>query len=147
MQVVSGAFGRERMHFEAPAAKRLEKEMEAFLKWFNGTDQTDPVLRAGLAHLWFVTIHPFDDGNGRIARKIRRCVTSSNSSITVFSSKTLPVAEAPVIPWRRPAKPEPLAGLHYEKSFVSIVPAPPVSSPAPPGRIKEGLKGLNRLNV
>ena len=70
MQVVSGAFGRERVHFEAPAAKRLEKEMEAFLKWFNGTDQTDPVLRAGLAHLWFVTIHPFDDGNGRIARAV-----------------------------------------------------------------------------
>src|SRR5207237_8571430 len=62
--------GRERVHFEAPAAKRLEKEMEAFLKWFNGPDQTDPVLRAGLAHLWFVTIHPFDDGNGRIARAI-----------------------------------------------------------------------------
>ena len=70
MQVVSGAYGRERVHFEAPAAKRLEKEMEAFLKWFNGTDQTDPVLRAGLAHLWFVTIHPFDDGNGRIARAV-----------------------------------------------------------------------------
>jgi Fic family protein len=70
MQVVSGAFGRERVHFEAPAAKRLEKEMAAFLEWFNGTDQTDPVLRAALAHLWFVTIHPFDDGNGRIARAI-----------------------------------------------------------------------------
>src|SRR5437762_3058866 len=70
MQVVSGGFGRERVHFEAPAAKRLEKEMEAFLKWFNGTDQTDLVLRAGLAHLWFVTIHPFDDGNGRIARAV-----------------------------------------------------------------------------
>jgi Fic family protein len=70
MQVVSGAFGRERVHFEAPAAKRLKKEMAAFLKWFNGTDQTDPVLRAGLAHLWFVTVHPFADGNGRIARAI-----------------------------------------------------------------------------
>ncbi|MBI4527472.1 MAG: Fic family protein [Deltaproteobacteria bacterium] len=70
MQVVSGAFGRERVHFEAPAAKRLKKEMAAFLKWFDGTDQTDLVLRAGLAHLWFVTIHPFDDGNGRIARAI-----------------------------------------------------------------------------
>jgi Fic family protein len=70
MQVVSGPIGRERVHFEAPAAKRLEKEMAAFLKWFNGTDQTDPVLRAGLAHLWFVTVHPFDDGNGRIARVI-----------------------------------------------------------------------------
>ncbi|HEV8721181.1 MAG TPA: Fic family protein [Candidatus Binatia bacterium] len=70
MQVVSGAVGRERVHYEAPPAKRLKKEMAAFLKWFNGTDQTDPVLRAGLAHLWFVTIHPFDDGNGRIARAI-----------------------------------------------------------------------------
>ena len=70
MQVISGALGRERVHFEAPAAKRLKKEMTLFLKWFNGTDDTDPVLRAGLAHLWFVTIHPFDDGNGRIARAI-----------------------------------------------------------------------------
>ena len=70
MQVVSGAVGRERVHFEAPAAKRVRKEMIAFIKWFNGPDQTDPVLRAGIAHLWFVTIHPFDDGNGRIARAI-----------------------------------------------------------------------------
>lgn len=70
MQIVSGALGWERVHFEAPAAKRLKKEMTAFLKWFNGTDDTDPVLRAGLAHLWFVTIHPFEDGNGRIARAI-----------------------------------------------------------------------------
>ncbi len=70
MQVVSGAFGREHVHFEAPAAKRLKREMTAFLKWFNGTDGADTVLRAGLAHLWFVTIHPFDDGNGRIARAI-----------------------------------------------------------------------------
>jgi Fic family protein len=70
MQVVSGRVGRERVHFQAPAAKRLKKEMAAFLKWFNGTDNTDPVLRAGLAHLWFVTIHPFDDGNGRVARAI-----------------------------------------------------------------------------
>jgi len=70
MQVVSGPLGRERVHFEAPAATRLKKEMAAFLKWFNGTDQTDLVLRAGLAHLWFVTIHPFEDGNGRIARAI-----------------------------------------------------------------------------
>lgn len=70
MQVVSGAIGRERVHYEAPAANRLNKEMTAFLKWFNGTDQADLVLRAGLAHLWFVTIHPFDDGNGRIARAI-----------------------------------------------------------------------------
>jgi Fic family protein len=58
------------VHFEAPAARRLKKEVTVFLKWFNGTDGTDAVLRAGLAHLWFVTLHPFQDGNGRIARAI-----------------------------------------------------------------------------
>ena len=70
MQVVSGPINKERVHFEAPAAKRLPREMKAFLKWFNRPPTTDPVLKAALAHLWFVTIHPFDDGNGRIARTI-----------------------------------------------------------------------------
>ena len=70
MQVVSGPVGQERVHFEAPAAIRLEQEMKAFLDWFNTDDDTDLVLRAGIAHLWFVTTHPFDDGNGRIARAI-----------------------------------------------------------------------------
>ena len=70
MQVVSGPMGREKVHFEAPAAVRLNREMGAFLDWFNADDGMDPVLKAGLAHLWFVTIHPFDDGNGRIARAI-----------------------------------------------------------------------------
>jgi len=70
MQVVSGAVGRERVHFEAPAAGRLDEEMRAFLDWFNGNAETDWVVKASLAHLWFVTIHPFDDGNGRIARAI-----------------------------------------------------------------------------
>ena len=70
MQVVSGPIGQERLHFEAPPAARLDQEMSAFLQWFEAQDATDPVLRAGLAHLWFVTIHPFDDGNGRIARAI-----------------------------------------------------------------------------
>jgi Fic family protein len=70
MQVVSGPIGRERVHFEAPAAGRLPAEMERFLDWFNGPSETDPVLKAGVAHFWFVTIHPFDDGNGRIARAI-----------------------------------------------------------------------------
>jgi Fic family protein len=70
MQVVSGPVGRERVHFEAPAARRLEEEMRRFLDWFNGDSTTEPVLRAAQAHLWFVTIHPFDDGNGRIARAI-----------------------------------------------------------------------------
>lgn len=70
MQVVSGPPDRERVHYQAPAAARLDDEMRAFLQWFNGRNAIDPVLRAGVAHLWFVTIHPFDDGNGRIARAI-----------------------------------------------------------------------------
>jgi len=71
MQVVSGPAGKEKVHYEAPAASRLGHEMSAFLTWANDRrDRTDPVLRAALAHLWFVTIHPFDDGNGRIARAI-----------------------------------------------------------------------------
>ncbi|MEK9145269.1 MAG: Fic family protein [Elusimicrobiota bacterium] len=70
MQVVSGAMGRERVHFEAPPAERLDEEMASFLAWANRTGDIDPVLRAAQAHLWFVTLHPFDDGNGRIARAI-----------------------------------------------------------------------------
>jgi Fic family protein len=71
MQVVSGPMGRERVHYEAPSARLLEAEMRAFLDWFNDTAVPgDPIVKAGLAHLWFVTIHPFDDGNGRIARAI-----------------------------------------------------------------------------
>ena len=70
MQVVSGAMGKERVHFEAPVAERLENEMSAFLDWFNLPTELDPMLKAAIAHLWFLTIHPFDDGNGRIARAI-----------------------------------------------------------------------------
>ena len=70
MQVVSGHIGSEKVHFEAPNAERLEMEMTAFIRWFESQDHIDPVLRAGIAHLWFVTIHPFEDGNGRIARAI-----------------------------------------------------------------------------
>jgi Fic family protein len=71
MRVVSGPMGRERIHYEAPAADRIDAEMDRFLTWFNAPDDSqDPVIRAALAHLWFVTIHPFDDGNGRIARAI-----------------------------------------------------------------------------
>ncbi len=70
MQIVSGPNGREKVHYEAPAAKELNREMKAFLEWFEGERRLDPVLKAGLAHLWFVTIHPFEDGNGRIARAI-----------------------------------------------------------------------------
>src|SRR5208282_5606585 len=70
MQVVSGPMGKERVHYEAPTAKRLDPEMGTFLDWFNGNTEGDWVVKAGLAHLWFVTIHPFEDGNGRIARAI-----------------------------------------------------------------------------
>lgn len=71
MQVVSGPIGRQRVHYEAPPAPRLTHEMERFLAWVNAPALTEPALiRAGLGHLWFVTLHPFDDGNGRIARAI-----------------------------------------------------------------------------
>jgi Fic family protein len=70
MEVVSGAIGKERVHFEAPAAARLDGEMKVFLDWFNANTGSDLVSRAAVAHLWFVTIHPFEDGNGRIARAI-----------------------------------------------------------------------------
>jgi Fic family protein len=70
MQVVSGPVGRERIHYSAPPAEGLAAEMGSFLAWFNGSPAIDPVIKAALAHLWFVTIHPFDDGNGRVARAI-----------------------------------------------------------------------------
>lgn len=70
MQVVSGSFGREKVHYVAPPADRLEAEMTAFLDWFNVPPAIDPILKAAIAHLWFVAIHPFDDGNGRITRAI-----------------------------------------------------------------------------
>ena len=70
MQVVSGPIGNEKVHFEAPVAGKLDREMTTFLKWFDAKSKIDPVIRAGIAHLWFVTIHPFEDGNGRIARAI-----------------------------------------------------------------------------
>src|SRR5581483_1231014 len=87
MQVVSGPIGKEHVHYEAPKASRVPREMKAFLKWFEGGEQMDPVLKAGLAHLWFVTIHPFDDGNGRIARAIAdmQLARSENSAQQCYS--------------------------------------------------------------
>jgi Fic family protein len=87
MQVVSGPVGKENVHYEAPAAARLDREMSDFLKWANDTDDTDPILRAARAHLWFVAIHPFDDGNGRIARAIAdwALARSENSSQRFYS--------------------------------------------------------------
>ncbi len=70
MQVVSGPMRRERVHYQAPVAARLDQEMSAFLNWFDSDAAMDQVLKAGMSHLWFVTLHPFDDGNGRIARAI-----------------------------------------------------------------------------
>src|ERR1700730_16019849 len=70
MQVVSGPIGRQKVHYEAPPAARVPEEMDRFLSWFAAPGSTDPLLIAGLAHLWFVTIHPFDYGKGRIARAI-----------------------------------------------------------------------------
>lgn len=70
MQVVSGPMGKEKVHFQAPDSEQLDSEMDMFFHWVNNEDTIDPVLKAAIAHLWFVTIHPFDDGNGRIARVI-----------------------------------------------------------------------------
>ncbi|HLF31011.1 MAG TPA: Fic family protein [Xanthomonadales bacterium] len=70
MQVVSGPIGHQRVHFEAPPADRLESETDRFFDWINGAAREPPLIKAGLSHLWFVTLHPFDDGNGRIARAI-----------------------------------------------------------------------------
>lgn len=87
MQVVSGHVGKGKVHYEAPAAPRLPDEMGRFLVWANESDRTDHVLRAALAHLWFVTIHPFDDGNGRIARAIAdwRLARSEHSAQRFYS--------------------------------------------------------------
>ena len=71
MQVVSGSMGKERVHFEAPQADKIDQEIEAFLYWWNNeNNETDGIIRAAIAHFWFVTIHPFEDGNGRIARAL-----------------------------------------------------------------------------
>ena len=70
MQVVSGAMGKEKVHYEAPKPERVPQEMERFIGWINAVVEMDEVVKAAIAHLWFVTIHPFDDGNGRIARAL-----------------------------------------------------------------------------
>ena len=70
MQVVSGAMGKERVHFQAPPSEDVAGEMKRFLDWVNDNQKLDPVIKAGIAHLWFLTIHPFEDGNGRIGRTI-----------------------------------------------------------------------------
>ena len=94
MQVISGPIGRPKVHYEAPAANRLEAEMERFLGWFESTEQQDPLLKTAIAHLWFVTIHPFDDGNGRIARAIAEmCLARSDGSVQRFYSMSSQILE------------------------------------------------------
>jgi Fic family protein len=94
MQVVSGPLGRERVHFQAPAAARLTAEMAEFLGWFNGEEAIDLVLKAGVAHFRFVTIHPFDDGNGRIARAIADlCLARSEAGAQRFYSMSAQIRE------------------------------------------------------
>jgi len=94
MRVVSGPIGREKVHYQVPEAKRVSGEMNAFLKWFNAPQAMDPVLAAGLAHLWFVTIHPFEDGNGRIARAIAdMALARSENSMQRFYSMSAQIRQ------------------------------------------------------
>jgi Fic family protein len=94
MQVVSGPIGRTRVHYEAPAAERISSEMAAFLDWFDEDNGYDWVIKAGIAHLWFVTIHPFEDGNGRIARAIADlCLARSEQSTQRFYSMSAQIRQ------------------------------------------------------
>lgn len=94
MQVVSGPIGRHKVHYEAPAAARIDSEMRSFLKWLDGNEQEDPLLKAAIAHLWFVTIHPFEDGNGRIGRAIAEmCLARSDGSAQRFYSMSSQILE------------------------------------------------------
>jgi Fic family protein len=94
MQVVSGPIGRPKVHYVAPAAARLEIEMRRFLQWFDSNEQEDPLLKAAIAHLWFVTIHPFEDGNGRIGRAIAEmCLARSDGNAQRFYSMSSQILE------------------------------------------------------
>src|SRR5882672_1493954 len=94
MQVVSGPIGRLTVRYVAPAAGRVNKEIDTFLKWFDSSEQEDPLLKAAVAHLWFVTIHPFEDGNGRIARAIAEmCLARSDGSAQRFYSMSSQILE------------------------------------------------------
>jgi Fic family protein len=94
MQVVSGPVGRHKVRYVAPAAARVESEVGKFLTWFDGNEQEDPLLKAAIAHLWFVTIHPFEDGNGRIGRAIAEmCLARSDGSSQRFYSMSSQILE------------------------------------------------------
>lgn len=87
MQVVSGPLGREKVHFEAPSAERIDSEIDKLLDWIENEMEVDPVLKAAISHLWFVTIHPFEDGNGRITRAITEMILArSDKSVKRFYS-------------------------------------------------------------
>jgi Fic family protein len=94
MQVISGPIGRPKVHYVAPAASQLDAEMERFLGWFESNEQKDPLLKTAIAHLWLVTIHPFEDGNGRIARAIAEmCLARSDGSAQRFYSMSTQILE------------------------------------------------------
>ncbi len=94
MQVISGPIGRPKIHYVAPAASRLDAEMERLLGWFESNAQKDPLLKTAIAHLWFVAIHPFEDGNGRIARAIAEmCLARSDGSDQRFYSMSSQILE------------------------------------------------------
>jgi len=87
MQIVSGAMGKEKIHYHAPAPQMLKEEMDKFIAWLNSDLSNDPVVKAAIAHFWFVTIHPFDDGNGRITRALSDMLLarSDDSSLRFYS--------------------------------------------------------------
>ncbi len=95
MQVVSGAMGKEKVHYEAVKPELVKPEMDRFLDWFNSNHSLDPVLKAAIAHLWFIIIHPFDDGNGRIARAITdmQLARAENSGERFYSMSNQILAE------------------------------------------------------
>jgi Fic family protein len=94
MQVVSGPIGRPTVHYIAPAADRVANEVSRFLKWLRSAEPEDPLLRAAVAHLWFVTLHPFEDGNGRVARAIAEmCLARSDGSAHRFYSMSSQILE------------------------------------------------------
>ena len=95
MQVVSGALGKEKVHFQAPSSELVDSEMNEFINWFEEEKEMDLILKAGIAHLWFVTVHPFEDGNGRIARAITDLVlTRSENNSYRFYSMSLQIRKA-----------------------------------------------------
>jgi Fic family protein len=115
MQIVSGPIGRERVHYEAPPRKRLQKEMKTFLEWFNDPpEELDGLLRAGLAHAWFEVVHPYEDGNGRVGRALldralaqdenrhRACTACPRGSNPCAMSTTRPSAPSRRAHWMPP---------------------------------------------